>query len=206
MNRPLTGQQQIVYDFIRDKILTRGYGPTVREIGEHMHIRSPNGVMCHLRALERKGMIIRTANKSRAIELTEPIKRPSATSISVRGTIRQGACQLVEDSTTAAEFDLDRFCGGEDVFGIQISDDSLLDWEMRRGDLVIANRALVPHAGQLAIFRLAELGVQNTAVFRFLQASGQRLELQTARRGVLHIDADQAQCEGVILAVIRSFE
>ena len=42
MNRPLTNQQQAVYDFIRDKIVSRGYGPTVREIGEHMNIKSPN--------------------------------------------------------------------------------------------------------------------------------------------------------------------
>ena len=34
-------------------------GPTVREIGEHFDIASPNGVMCHLKALEKKGMISR---------------------------------------------------------------------------------------------------------------------------------------------------
>ena len=49
--------------------------PTVREIGEQFGIKSPNGVMCHLRALERKGLIRRSPNKSRAIELTESIDR-----------------------------------------------------------------------------------------------------------------------------------
>ena len=51
----LTKRQRIVFDFIRDKIQNRGYGPTVREIGEQFHIKSPNGVMCHLKALEKKG-------------------------------------------------------------------------------------------------------------------------------------------------------
>ena len=50
----LTEKQKAVYEFIRDKIRNRGYGPTVREIGQHFEIRSPNGVMCHLKALERK--------------------------------------------------------------------------------------------------------------------------------------------------------
>ncbi len=54
----LTKRQKAVYEFIRDKILNRGYGPTVREIGEHFDIASPNGVMCHLKALEKKGLII----------------------------------------------------------------------------------------------------------------------------------------------------
>ena len=53
----LTKRQREIYEFLRDKIVNRGYGPTVREIGVHFSIRSPNGVMCHLKALERKGLI-----------------------------------------------------------------------------------------------------------------------------------------------------
>ena len=48
----LTQRQSDIYEFLKDKILNRGYGPTVREIGNHFGIRSPNGVMCHLKALE----------------------------------------------------------------------------------------------------------------------------------------------------------
>src|SRR5688500_19824492 len=66
----LTDRQKNVYEFIREKIQNRGYGPTVREIGENFGISSPNGVMCHLKALEKKGLITRSPNKSRAIELT----------------------------------------------------------------------------------------------------------------------------------------
>jgi SOS-response transcriptional repressor LexA len=55
----LTSRQREIYDFIRQKIEARGYGPTVREIGSAFEIRSPNGVMCHLKALEKKGLIKR---------------------------------------------------------------------------------------------------------------------------------------------------
>ena len=48
----LTARQQEIYDFVKSKITGRGYGPTVREIGTEFGIKSPNGVMCHLRALE----------------------------------------------------------------------------------------------------------------------------------------------------------
>ena len=50
----LTDRQREVYEFIRDLIRRRGYGPTVREIATQFDIRSPNGVVCHLKALERK--------------------------------------------------------------------------------------------------------------------------------------------------------
>ena len=36
--RELTPRQRAIYAFIRDQILGRGYGPTVREIGAHFRI------------------------------------------------------------------------------------------------------------------------------------------------------------------------
>ena len=55
----LTERQRQIYDFIKHKIESRGYGPTVREIGTAFDIKSPNGVMCHLNALVKKGLILR---------------------------------------------------------------------------------------------------------------------------------------------------
>ena len=63
----LTSRQANIFEFIKDRIQGRGYGPTVREIGEHFQISSPNGVMCHLRALERKGLLKRVRKHDRAI-------------------------------------------------------------------------------------------------------------------------------------------
>ena len=60
----LTAKQRAIYDFIKDKIMVRGYGPTVREIGAGFKIKSPNGVMCHLKALEKKGLITRESGMS----------------------------------------------------------------------------------------------------------------------------------------------
>src|SRR3954470_17184742 len=65
----LTEKQKRIYEFIRSKIEGRGYGPTVREIGLAFGIKSPNGVMCHLKALEKKGLIKREGFSARAIEL-----------------------------------------------------------------------------------------------------------------------------------------
>src|SRR5215470_14912311 len=64
---PLTSRQQAVLDFISASIDERGYPPTLREIGEHMGIRSTNGVNDHLKALEKKGYLEREDLKSRAL-------------------------------------------------------------------------------------------------------------------------------------------
>ena len=65
----LTPRQQEVLDFIRDR--TRSYGPTIREIMAEFGFTSPNGAVCHLVALERKGLIRRHAGQIRGIEVTE---------------------------------------------------------------------------------------------------------------------------------------
>ena len=92
----LTTRQRAIYDFIKDKILNRGYGPTVREIGAGFKIKSPNGVMCHLKALEKKGLISREAHMSRAIQLSEPL---SKTSLPLAGRIAAGVLHEAIEQT-----------------------------------------------------------------------------------------------------------
>lgn len=64
---PPTGKQLAVLEFIRER--SQMSGPTVREIMEHFGFHSPNGAMCHLVALERKGLIRRRAGQARGIEV-----------------------------------------------------------------------------------------------------------------------------------------
>lgn len=72
----LTHKQAEIFDFIQSYARSAGYPPTVREIGRQFGIRSPNGVMCHLKALEKKKRITRVEGRSRAITLVEPLCCP----------------------------------------------------------------------------------------------------------------------------------
>lgn len=67
--KKLTEKQHAIYTFIKQEIIEQRLSPTVREIAEQFGIRSSNGVMCHLRALERKGWIKRDHYLSRGITL-----------------------------------------------------------------------------------------------------------------------------------------
>jgi repressor LexA len=198
MNRPLTNQQQAVYDFIRDKIMVRGYGPTVREIGEHMNIKSPNGVMCHLRALERKGMIVRTANKSRAIELTEPISRLIDAKLPISGSIAAGVCLISSESSHS--FDLSSLLAANDRYGLRIQDDSLVAALICKGDLVVVQPQSHAAAGQLAIVRTGDA----ETCLRFWIPEGGRIRLQPPLRSLPPTIVDRAEVLGVVVAVIRS--
>ncbi len=68
--QPLTDKQRKVYDFIKTHIEDNGWPPTVRETMKHMGIKSPNGVVCHFKALEKKGVIeFGEAHMSRCVRL-----------------------------------------------------------------------------------------------------------------------------------------
>lgn len=65
--RPLTEKQAAVLAFIEQNPVL--YSPTVREIAASLGYKSPNAVVVHLDALEKKGRIRRTPGRSRNIEV-----------------------------------------------------------------------------------------------------------------------------------------
>ncbi len=133
----LTKRQREIYEFLRDKIINRGYGPTVREIGQHFSIRSPNGVMCHLKALERKGLISREQNMSRAIQLSDaPQNRLSVTLIGNAAT--GGPIQPSVASDEAVSFGT--VFEGPEIACLRVQGNGFLPLNIASGDFIIVNR------------------------------------------------------------------
>lgn len=62
----VTKRQEQIYKIIV-KAIHNGRPPTIRELGAATGINSPNGIMCHLKALEKKGLITRIPGVSRGI-------------------------------------------------------------------------------------------------------------------------------------------
>ena len=73
MTETLTERQEKILAFIKKSIQEQGYPPTIREIGEHFGIRSTNGVNDHLKALERKGYLLRGELKSHFVKERESV-------------------------------------------------------------------------------------------------------------------------------------
>lgn len=66
----LTSKQSAVLAYIRESIAVRGYPPTVREMGAKFGV-AINAIAGHLKALEKKGLIVREPGMSRAIKVVE---------------------------------------------------------------------------------------------------------------------------------------
>lgn len=68
LTKPLTARQSEILGIIKERIKA-GRSPTVRELMARTGIRSPNGIVCHLKALEKKGVIERDANVACGIRI-----------------------------------------------------------------------------------------------------------------------------------------
>lgn len=69
MNKTLPPGQARVLDCIKAFRAERGLSPTVRELQDFLGIKSPNGVVCSLKALEKKGAITRGDKTARSIQV-----------------------------------------------------------------------------------------------------------------------------------------
>jgi repressor LexA len=194
----LTARQQKIYDFIKDKIVNRGYGPTVREIGSETGIRSPNGVMCHLNALVKKGMITRQPNSARAIQLTEqPLKRMA---LSLAGQIAAGSPILAVPQDERIDFS--KLFDNDEHYCLRVRGDSMIDDQIADGDYVIIKRQSTCRNGEIVV---AIIEGQEATLKRSYKEK-KKIKLQPANSKMKPIYSSDVEILGVVVGVVRNFK
>jgi repressor LexA len=191
----LTQRQLAIFEFIQDKIQNRGYGPTVREIGERFDISSPNGVMCHLRALEKKGLIVREPNMSRAIQLaTKPV---SSSVLPLVGRVAAGV--LHEAVEQHESIDFGSMFHRKDVFVLEVHGDSMIEAHITDGDYVVVRRQPTAQSGQIVVAETED----GEATLKYWYPERGRIRLQPANATMPPIYVTNARVVGVVVGVVR---
>ncbi len=193
----LTARQQAIYDFLKDKIRTRGYGPTVREIGTKFGIRSPNGVMCHLKALEKKGLISRESHMSRAIQLSEPI---SGMTLPLAGRIAAGS--PLEAVEQADRIDFSPLFEASDHFCLKVSGQSMIEAQIADGDYAVIRKQSTAENGQI----VAALVDGQEATLKTFYRERDRFRLEPSNSTMQPIYATDVDVLGVLVGVIRRYD
>ena len=193
----LTPRQQEIFELIRTLILDRGYGPTVREIGSHFGIRSPNGVMCHLKSLEKKGLIIRRAKQSRAIALASTADR-GRFSMPLAGVVAAGPTSLAFEQNE--RIDLGESVFHPDRFVLRVSGDSMIDAHIVDGDYVVVEPVDRADPGQLVV----ALTPTGEATLKYWHPEKNRIRLQPANQEMAAIYVASADVIGIAVAIVRT--
>jgi repressor LexA len=195
----LTPRQREIYNFIRGKIQGRGYGPTVREIGLHFEIKSPNGVMCHLKALQKKGLIHREPNMSRAIQLLEDPVSAHQMGLKLLGRIAAG--QPLEAVEQHEELTFSDWTEPGDKFALKVTGDSMIEEHIADGDFVILRRQEQARDGQIVAVRDDDGEATLKKFFR----DKNRIRLEPANKTMKPIYRDRVNVLGVLVGVVRKY-
>jgi repressor LexA len=205
----LTPRQRKVLEVIRDSVLSRGYPPSMREIGEAVGLTSTSSVAHQLATLERKGFLRRDANRPRAVEVKVPAgephdatgegdDRPTPAYVPVLGRIAAGgpilAEQAIEDVFTLPR----QIVGDGELFLLQVVGDSMVDAAITDGDWVVVHRQQDAEPGQIVAALL-----DNEATVKTFSRTDGHMWLLPQNPAYSPIDGSDAVILGRVTAVLR---
>jgi repressor LexA len=223
----LTPRQRLVLETVRASVESRGYPPSMREIGDAVGLTSPSSVKHQLMALERKGYLRRDPNRPRAIEVVQPDDSrgvtalpghngptvagfgdedaaerdgaPRAAYVPVVGRIAAGGPILAEQLVEDV-FPLPRQLVGEgELFLLKVVGDSMVDAAICDGDWVVVRRQPVAENGEIVAAML-----DGEATVKTLKRSDGHVWLLPQNPSYAPIPGDEAQVLGRVVSVLRS--
>ena len=167
----MTDARRHVLEFFGKFQSREGVPPSVREICDGLDRSSAGSMHKHLQALETGGYLARMPGKKRTWKLTSKawdfIGRPSSPSIPLVGQIAAGTPILAEENR---EDDLPvdpTLFGYEHAFALRVKGDSMIDAQIRDGDLAIIRPQDEAQDGQIVAVQVEELEPEATLkVFR----------------------------------------
>jgi len=213
----LTQRQQQVLDFIQEKIEAWGYPPTIREIGQHLGIRSTNGVADHLKALKRKGYLTQRGMKSRTLIPTPNTadgtvsvltsKTDTGVSIPILGRVAAGEPILAEEHAEGSVVIDAMLVGrGKKLFALKVVGESMIDDGIHDGDYIFVRKRDHADSGDIVV-----VIIENEATVKRFYPEGDQIRLQPANSTMQPIyirkqDFREVQIIGIVVGVYRRMD
>jgi len=196
----LNKRQQAILEFIQESIRTKGYPPSVREIGEAVGLSSSSTVHGHLNQLEEKGYIRRDPTKPRAIEILYGGFAPKTmVQVPLVGRITAGAPILaIENIEETFSLPLE-LIGNSDVFMLTVSGESMIEAGILDGDYIIVKKQNTADNGDIVVALLDE----EATVKRFFKEKD-IIRLQPENRYMEPIYAKEVTILGKVIGLYRN--
>lgn len=209
MGAALTARQREVLEFIRGFMTSMGYPPTVREIGAHFGF-VPRSIFDHLKALERKGYLKRTAAKSRSLQIVDAPAGPGHPSTPVRlhrdipvlGRVAAGQPLLAEQNVDGALPVPTEWVSGDDAFLLKVQGDSMIEAHILPGDHALVRRQATAENGDIVVAML-----NDEATVKRIYVKPEEIVLQPAHPTMtpIHVKKDEKsfQILGKVVGILR---
>ena len=206
----LTRRQREIFDYVRGFVAENGYSPSLEEIGAHFGLRSVATVHKHVQHLVAKGYLRKAWNRSRSVEPVDEGHEAAATAgegggvvLPLLGTVAAG--QPIEAIEQNEQIVVPPEMAGRpgERFVLRVRGDSMIEEQIRDGDLVVVESAQVANNGDTVV---ALIEGQDTTLKRFYKR-GATVKLVPAneRLDPIEVPAEDVQIRGVLRALLRSY-
>lgn len=199
----LTKRQKQLVDYLQNYIDEQGYAPTLAEIGQYFGLSSLATVHKHLHNLESKGLIRRTHNHSRALEIENVAKAPAGVrKLALVGQVAAGnPIEAIEgrDSISVPQ----EFVRRENTFCLLVKGESMVDEGIRDGDYIIVEDRGGANPGDTVV---ALIGDEAT-VKKYYPGENGTVRLQPANPSMqpIFVEAAELMIRGVVVGLMRHY-
>ncbi len=200
----LTARQQEVYDFIINHLEQTGLPPTRAQIVSHFRFASPNAAQCHLKALEKHGVIELLSGTARGIRPTSPtLRAPASTQLPIIGRVSAGRPILAVEHQEALMAVEPGHFSPKPHFLLKVQGDSMVQAGILDGDLLVVHKTPEARTGQIVVAR-----IDDEITVKELSRKGRRIELlphNPRYKPMVIQPSHEFAIEGLGVGVIRSF-
>jgi repressor LexA len=201
---PLTKRQREILDYLASYISEHGYAPSFEEIAEAMGYQSLATVHEHLTNLERKGVIRRSFNESRGIEVLTRARQTGVVDLPLLGNVAAGQpIEAIGESESFAVPEAMLPPTGES-YVLRVRGDSMIDEQIRDGDMVVVHSRQSARNGETVVALVAG---SHATVKKFYREKDGRIRLQPANSAMdpIHVRPEECQIQGVVVGVMRKY-
>lgn len=204
--RPRGDMQAKILTYIQEVIETRGYPPSVREIGEAVGLRSTSTVHGHLTRLEKKGLLHRDAMKPRAIGLSrsssysEIMDDSRVRQLPVVGRVAAGQPILAEECIDDQMLLPADFVGEGEHFILRVRGDSMIQAGIFNDDYIVVRKQPDAYNGEIVVALVED----EATVKRFYKENG-HFRLQPENDEMEPIIVPNVEIIGKVVSLLRKF-
>ncbi|PTE42081.1 repressor LexA [Staphylococcus equorum] len=204
--RELTKRQSEIFEYIKQTVHSKGYPPSVREIGEAVGLASSSTVHGHLSRLEEKGYIKRDPTKPRAIEIVseqlgDTLNMEETIHVPVIGKVTAGipitAVENVEEYFPLPEHFTSTH--NSDIFILNVVGDSMVEAGILDGDKVIVRSQTIAENGDIIVAMTEE----NEATVKRFYKEKTRYRLQPENSTMDPIYLEHVTVLGKVVGLFR---
>jgi repressor LexA len=199
----VTRRQKEVLDFLTDFTRRNEYSPSYEEIARGLGLKSLATVHKHITNLANKGLLQRSHNRSRSIDVLPPRSRVrNSERLPLVGRIAAGL--PVEAAETAETISFSDIVGNREAFALQVRGDSMRDEHIVDGDYVVVERTSVAREGEIVVALVQ--GSETTLKRYYIEGSTVRLQPSNSEMDPIFVPISQVSIQGKVLGLVRKYQ